>query len=58
MTETMQSAKPNSNNGFFADPDPKMFLNVDPDTATVLKKFGSGFSFNKFIKNNLMKSFL
>ena len=42
---------------FFADPNPDVLLNADPDQAAFLK-CGYGYSLNKFVKNYLMESFL
>ena len=49
---------------FFADPDPAVFLNADPDSDPGGKMnadpfgSGSGSSLTNFVKNRLMKSFL
>ena len=44
---------------FFADPDPAVFLNVDPDPDPGGKMnadpCGSGYSLINFVKNKLMK---
>ena len=48
----------------FADPDPAVFLNADPDPNPEGKMnadpcgFGSGSSWTNFVKNKRMKSFL
>ena len=49
----MRAVDPHS---FFADPDPTVFLDADPDPAACLMRFRIQLS--KICKNFLMKSFL